>query len=82
MPRDGRSLDVPGSGWRWPQSYLEPSKLARRALQSGAGATTSRVVDEPKPGMELKRFIFLRSFADMVPIAVGAGLWPKGEGAS
>lgn len=46
-------------------SYLPaPSKLFLCVLQFGAGATTFCCPEEPKPGMELKRFSFLRCFAD------------------
>lgn len=40
--------------------YRVPSKLDRCVLQSCAGCMSLLLV-EPNPGMELKRFIFLRS---------------------
>lgn len=51
-------------------AYLEPSKLALCVLQSGREAAISLVLDEPKPGIELKRCIFLRSLEDTVPVVV------------
>lgn len=54
--------------------YLVPSKLFRCILQFDAGATTSLLAEaEPKPGMELKRCIFLRCFA--AEASMGAGLY-------
>lgn len=47
-------------------SYLPaPSKLFLCVLQFGAGATIFCCPEDPKPGIELNRFSFLRCFADM-----------------
>lgn len=48
--------------------YLVPSKLALCVLQSAGGGaiTLSLLLIDPKPGIELKRFSFLRSFVDVV----------------
>lgn len=48
--------------------YLVPSKLALCVLQSAGGGaiTLSLLLIDPKPGIELKRFNFLRSFVDVV----------------
>lgn len=42
-----------------------PSKLFLCVLQFGDGATTFWCPEEPNPGIELKRFSFLRCFAAM-----------------
>lgn len=41
--------------------YLVPSKLALCVLQSAGGGAMSLLPIDPKPGIELKRFSFLRS---------------------
>lgn len=54
--------------------YLVPSKLALCVLQSAGGGaiTLSLLLIDPKPGIELKRFSFLRSFVDVVGCVVAA----------
>lgn len=49
-----------------------PSKLDRCVLQSWAVGKSLLLVDEPKPGMELNRFIFLRC-----GVPTGGELWAK-----